>query len=57
MPSFFMSISMSKAMAMATTLSEAVSHEAAASKVLQDAWEELILFMLGRALYQLGSEP
>ena len=52
-----MSISMSKAMVTATTLSEAVSHEAAASKVLQDAWEELILFMLGCALYQLGSEP
>ena len=57
MPSFFMSISMSKAMATATTLSEAESHEAATSKVLQDAWEELILFVLGCVLYQLGSEP
>ena len=54
MLSFFMSISMSKAIFTATTLSEAVSHEAAASKVLQDAWEELILFVLGCVLYQLG---
>ena len=43
MLNFFMSISMSKATAI--TLSETVSHEAATSKVLQDAWEELILFV------------
>ena len=40
-----MSVSVSIAKATATVLSEAVSHEAATSKVPQDAWEELILFV------------